>query len=67
MELFGVAAGMADYTLSCTPGYYNSEGQITEEGARNVTYRGNLNGYIAYLDRWREGGEFPGTTVVRSS
>ena len=66
MELFGVAAGMADYTLTCTPGYYNAEGVVTEEGARNVTYRGNLNGYIAYLDRWRESGDFPGATVVRA-
>jgi len=65
MTLFGVAMGMADYSGSCTPGYYNSEGIVTEEGARNVTYPGNLMHYVGFLDEWRETGEFPGTRIER--
>jgi cation diffusion facilitator CzcD-associated flavoprotein CzcO len=67
MTLFTVAAGMADYSGNCTPGYYNSEGIVTPEGARNVTYPGSLLHYVAYLDEWREAGDFPGAKVARST
>jgi len=67
MTLFGVAAPMADYSLNCTPSYYNSEaGEVTEEGARNVTYPHSLMGYAGYLEAWRDAGDFPGTVTERA-
>ena len=66
MELYGVAMGIAGYSGNCTPSYYNSEGQITEKAARNLTYVGSLLDYAGYLERWRDSGDFPGAKVVRS-
>lgn len=65
-ELFTEAMKIAGYSLTCTPGYYNSEGQTTAKAARNLVYVGSLLDYNAYLERWRDSGEFPGTTVTRS-
>ena len=66
MTLFGLAAPMAEYTSICTPSYYNSEAsEFSEERARNVVHPGNLAGYAAFLERWREAGDFPGTVIRR--
>jgi len=62
--LFGVAIGLMNYSGGCTPSYYNSEGVVTPEGARNVTYPGSLIDYIGFLDEWREAGGFKGARVV---
>ena len=64
--LHGVAMGLAEYSLTCTPGYYNSEGSRTPEGARNLVYPGSLMHYAGYLQRWREAGEMTGTAITRS-
>jgi cation diffusion facilitator CzcD-associated flavoprotein CzcO len=66
MVLYGVAMGLAEYSATCTPGYYNSEGSRTTEGARNLVYPGSLMHYAGYLQRWREAGDMAGTTVVRT-
>ena len=34
--------------------------------ARNVVHPGNLMHYAAHLERWRDAGDLPGTTVVRA-
>ncbi len=65
MELYGVAMGIAGYSGNCTPSYYNSEGVITQKAARNLTYVGSLLDYAAYLERWRDGGNFEGANVTR--
>ncbi len=64
MTLFGVAMAMAPYSASCTPGYYNGEGQVTDAGARNVTYPGSLLHYVEFLHEWMDAGDFPGAHVV---
>jgi cation diffusion facilitator CzcD-associated flavoprotein CzcO len=49
---------------SCTPGYYNNEGQPLPEGA--VGYVGHPGGAMAYfkfIDDWRESGKFEGMDV----
>ncbi len=66
-QLFGVAMGLMNYSGGCTPGYYNSEGVMTEQGARNVTYPGSLLDYIGFLNDWREAGDYRGARVVRSA
>jgi cation diffusion facilitator CzcD-associated flavoprotein CzcO len=63
--LHGVAMGLAEYSLTCTPGYYNSEGSFTAEGARNLVYPGSLMHYAGYLERWRESGDMAGTRLTR--
>jgi cation diffusion facilitator CzcD-associated flavoprotein CzcO len=63
--LYGVAMGLAEYSATCTPGYYNSEGSRTPEGARNLVYPGSLMHYAGYLQRWREAGDLAGTRVSR--
>ena len=51
---------------SCTPGYYNNEGQeISTAQLRNTL--GYPDGPVAYFDyiaRWREDGEFAGLTFI---
>jgi cation diffusion facilitator CzcD-associated flavoprotein CzcO len=63
--LYGAAAGAADYSATCTPGYYNSEQAPDAKAARNLVYAGSLMDYAQYLVRWREDGHFAGTRVVR--
>jgi len=47
---------------TCTPGYYNNEGQEARPGAQ-ITSLGFPEGPVAYFDyikRWRESGDFEG-------
>ena len=45
----------------CTPGYYNNEGQDGGMAARLRTgYPAGAQAYFAYIQRWRESGEFEG-------
>jgi cation diffusion facilitator CzcD-associated flavoprotein CzcO len=64
--LYGVAMGIAGYSMSCTPGYYNSEQGFNAKAARNLVYAGSLLEYAGYLERWREAGDFAGARVVAS-
>ena len=64
--LYGVASGVAGYSATCTPGYYNSEQGHDPKAARNLVYAGSLLDYADHLARWRETGELPGTRVVHS-
>ena len=63
--LLGVAGGIADYSVNCTPGYYNGEQGHNPKAARNLVYTGSLLDYAGYLERWREADGFPGARVVR--
>jgi|GEM_PF-3330384 len=66
MMLFGVAAPMVDYSLNCTPRFYNSEAaEVTEQSARNVIHPQSLMGYARYLKAWRDTGVSPGTVTER--
>jgi cation diffusion facilitator CzcD-associated flavoprotein CzcO len=67
--LYGAAAGAADYSATCTPGYYNGEQAPDAKLARNLVYAGSLLDYAGYLERWREAGELEGArfTGGRSS
>ena len=63
--LLGVAGDIADYSVNCTPGYYNGEQGHNPKAARNLVYTGSLLDYAGYLERWREADGFPGARVVR--
>jgi cyclohexanone monooxygenase len=45
---------------SCTPGYYNNEGQPSPNAARSAPYGGGSIRFFQLLAEWREGGEFEG-------
>ena len=62
--LLGVAMGIAGYSTSCTPGYYNAEQGRDTKAARNLVYTGSLLEYAGYLQRWREEGDLSGARVV---
>ena len=63
--LYGVAMGLRAYSSTCTPGYYNSEGNPGPGGARNLVYPGSLTHYVGYLERWRNAGDLSGARVER--
>ena len=45
----------------CTPGYYNNEGKETGPGREFfVGYPYGAMAYFAYIDQWRNTGEFDG-------
>ena len=64
--LLSVAGQIADYSRSCTPGYYNGEQGQNPKAARNLVYTGSLLDYAGYLERWREAGGFAGTDVAHA-
>ena len=47
---------------SCTPGYYNNEGQLndTEITKHSAPYPGGALAFFKYLQQWRSDGEFSG-------
>lgn len=48
---------------SCTPGYYNNEGQPEKRAAQNSSYGGGSIEYFRLLAEWRERGDFAGVEV----
>jgi cation diffusion facilitator CzcD-associated flavoprotein CzcO len=57
------AMQIAGYSMSCTPGYYNSEQGQNPKARRNLTYTGSLLDYVGYLERWRDDEGFPGAKL----
>jgi cyclohexanone monooxygenase len=51
------------YLQECTPGYYNGEGHVSPQVARNGAYSGGWFKYQQILSEWRESGELPGMEV----
>ena len=50
-----------DFQQSCTPGYYNNEGQPAQEGPLGIeVYTPGINAFNALLQRWREQGDLEG-------
>lgn len=45
---------------SCTPGYYNNEGKLTERTLRNGWYAGGSPAFISLLREWRARGDLAG-------
>ncbi len=63
--LLRTAGLIANYSLSCTPGYYNSEQGNNPNARRNLTYTGSLVDYVGIIRTWREDGEFRGAALDR--
>jgi cyclohexanone monooxygenase len=56
-----------DFLLSCTPGYYNNEGQPTLEGfQRNGAYSPGIVAFDRKLEAWRADPQLPGLVFTRA-
>lgn len=60
VALLMTGPGMVIGSTECTPGYYNNEGQPTEEARYFVGYPHGAQAYFAYLDAWLKSGKFEG-------
>ena len=60
-------APLADYGLSCTPSYFNSEGARSSVSARSTVFPGSLMDYAAVLEQWRADAALPGARIVREA
>jgi cyclohexanone monooxygenase len=49
-----------DFQESCTPGYYNNEGQPSELARQNGPYGAGPNAFIRLIRDWRETGDLEG-------
>jgi cyclohexanone monooxygenase len=54
---------MTDYQNTCTPGYYNGEGQNAHQGFLDSQYPEGAVRFYEMLARWREQGEMEGLIV----
>jgi len=55
-----------DFLESCTPGYYNNEGQVSKLAVQNGFFSGGSVEFFATLDAWRNTGTLEGMEVVSS-
>ena len=52
--------GRRRFLESCTPGYYNNEGRLSEANAQSFPYGAGPVAFIDLLRQWRENGDFVG-------
>ena len=48
---------------SCTPGYYNNEGQLSPQARQNMFFMGGPLEFVELLDRWRAEGRMEGLAL----
>ena len=54
---------MTSFLASCTPGYYNNEGQGASPYSLLVGYSRGAPAYFRYIEQWRSSGDFSGTGI----
>ena len=54
------ARNTGDFFESCTPGYYNNEGKLSELAVQNGFYGGGSPEFFRILEEWRAEGSLPG-------
>jgi cyclohexanone monooxygenase len=58
--LEGAARNLVAFQQSCTPGYYNNEGQPAAGGFLGTSYGHGPMAFFTLLDDWRTEGSFAG-------
>ena len=58
--ILGVAGFGRQFLESCTPGYYNNEGMVSDLAVQNGFYGGGSIAFFQILDAWREEGQLRG-------
>ena len=48
---------------SCTPGYYNNEGRLSDVEARSAPFGGGPIAFVKLLREWRDRGDFAGLEI----
>jgi hypothetical protein len=59
------SAGTADRARSCTPGYYNREGQANATARQGSFFFGGPTEYADILRHWRDDGRLDGLRIRR--
>ena len=63
-EIVDSARDMRAFQESCTPGYYNNEGNLDARGGVMGSYgKGNI-AFFALLAEWRDTGTLPGLEIT---
>ena len=55
---------MTEYQKSCTPGFYNAEGQLSGGGFFDASYPGGAVRFQKMLSQWRGQGDLGGMVVA---
>jgi cation diffusion facilitator CzcD-associated flavoprotein CzcO len=63
--LFVQLDGIAQYNMSCTPGYLNSEGGGDMRSARAIAWMTSVLGFADFVGKWREQGTLQGLEVKK--
>jgi cyclohexanone monooxygenase len=53
-----------DFLESCTPGYYNNEGKVSELAAQNGFFGGGSPAFFSLMKSWRESGKLEGLELA---
>ncbi|MGA1372310.1 MAG: flavin-containing monooxygenase [Pseudomonadales bacterium] len=61
-EIISVSRYSEAFQASCTPGYYNNEGQPSSRAIQNGSYGKGPNPYFRRIKAWREEGDLAGLT-----
>ena len=63
VKVVSAPSNMTDYLNTCTPGYYNGEGQNAHQGFLDTQYPEGAVRFYELLARWREQGNLEGLIV----
>jgi len=66
-EVLGAARFGREFLESCTPGYYNNEGMVSELAVQNGFYGGGSIAFFNILDAWRNEGSMRGLECRKPS
>jgi cyclohexanone monooxygenase len=59
-HILSVSRYNEDFLVSCTPGYYNNEGQPSRRSMQNGPYGKGPNPYFKITQAWRDAGDMAG-------
>ena len=62
-EIIEMARYNENFQASCTPGYYNNEGQPNPKSVQNASYGKGPNAFFARMKSWRDEGSMAGLTL----
>ena len=59
-EIIGMSRFSQEFLESCTPGYYNNEGQPNPKSIQNGSYGAGPDAFFAKIKQWRDEGTMEG-------
>ncbi|MEZ5599368.1 MAG: NAD(P)/FAD-dependent oxidoreductase [Pseudomonadales bacterium] len=62
-EIISLSRYNEDFLVSCTPGYYNNEGQPDRRSMQNGSYGKGPNPFFRRMQDWRDAGTLEGLTL----